>query len=319
MASAAELRFTLEGVAAGMREDGRELLDWRHVSMEVDLLPHASGSCRLISGCSEILVGVSATLSKPDADLPDMGRIAVSVGGGPGEAVYNGLPDYDALAQGAVEPDAKRLWLESALSKLYGPSVTPTALRALCIVPGAQCWELKAHVQLLRADGCPLDAAAIALRAALHTTRVPRVAVAEAAGGDGDGGDGGAAATGARLEVEIEETLEECTPFDASAVPLYVTLASLDGQLVADCTAKERCAAACALSLGLTADGTIAALNGGGSFGMHVSLLAAAIAAARQLGAALHAAAAEAIRQAEEAAERRGGPAACEGVGFALH
>ena len=47
MVSAAELQYTLEGVALGLREDGRALLDFRHCSLDVGVLPQAGGSCTM--------------------------------------------------------------------------------------------------------------------------------------------------------------------------------------------------------------------------------------------------------------------------------
>ena len=86
MVSVAEVRYTLEGCAHGLREDGRALLDYRHCSLEVGVLPQAGGSSRLRTIGTDLLVGVVATLSTPDELFPDMGRIAVTVGCGPGDA-----------------------------------------------------------------------------------------------------------------------------------------------------------------------------------------------------------------------------------------
>ena len=321
MASASELTYTLEGASLGLREDGRGLLDYRHCSVDVGVLPQASGSCRLRTGGTELLVGIVATLATPDALAPELGRITVSVGCGPGDTVFAGLPDYDALAQGMLDAEGKRLWIEAALRQLYGPRSVPAALRTLCIVPGRQCWELKAHVQLIRADGCPLDAAALALRAALHDTRVPKVAVAASSSSSSGGApaENGAppASAGGRLDLDLDETLDDSVPFDAAALPLYVTLCHLGGHLLADCSAKERKAAGSALSLALNADGSVVGLLGGGGFGLHMSSLAAAMTASRALCVELHSAAAVAIAEAAEAAAQRGGAAASEGVGFA--
>ena len=105
----------MDAIHHGLREDGRELLDYRHCSLAVGVLPHASGSCRLRTVGTELLVGVVATLSTPTAHLPTMGRIVVSVGCGPGETASAGLPDYGMLAHG-MDADSKRLWLEEALN-----------------------------------------------------------------------------------------------------------------------------------------------------------------------------------------------------------
>lgn len=323
--SSAEVRYTLEGVHLGLREDGRDLLDYRYSSLDVGVLPQASGSCRVRGGSAEVLVGIVAALAKPDVSSPKLGRITVTVGGGPGDTVFACLPQYEALTQGALDAEGKRLWLESALGQLCTSASIPDALRTLCILPGQQCWELKAHVQLLRADGCPLDAAALALRGALNNTRVPKAALQASGTADLiDGGDDGTAtatktaakpASGGRLDLDLDESLDESLPFDARPLPLYVTLASLDGRLVADCTAKERRAAGSALSLALDAEGNVLALCGGGGFGLHLATLAPTLAACRALGTELHAAAADALAQAAEAAEQRGGAAAC----FSLH
>ena len=37
----------------------------------------------------------------------------MSVGCGPGDTVFAGLPDYDALAQGMLDAEGKRLWIEA--------------------------------------------------------------------------------------------------------------------------------------------------------------------------------------------------------------
>ena len=147
-----EAEYTLHGVEQDIREDGRGRLDWRNLTVELGLLPQTSGSARLSSGASgvEVLVGVVAALSEPHEAHPDLGLITVGVSCGPGDAAAALIPDYTAAS---FTLDEKRLWIEEALCALYGPRSVPEVLRTLCIVPGRQCWELRVHVQLLRADG----------------------------------------------------------------------------------------------------------------------------------------------------------------------
>ena len=315
MSSSAEMEYTLAGCAADVREDGRSCLDVRHMCLELDVLPQASGSSRLVVGggsfSTELLVGVVAVLAEPDPATgpPNAGRIAVSVGiNGPGDAIAAGLPEYDGAA---IAADDKRLWLEAALSRLYTYASIPVALRTLCISPGRQCWELRVHVQILRTDGCPLDAASLAVRAALHATRVPRVMeidAAAAAAGEATGGKRSkheSAGAGTQLDLDLDETLDDSTPFDASSASLYVTLCDMGGRFVADCTGKERRACGSAFSLALDADGSVTALVGGGGYGLHLEAMGHAIAAARSLGSELHIAAAGAVSAAAADAERR--------------
>ena len=275
MASVAEQAYTLEGVADGVRDDGRGCLDFRHLSLETGLFPQTCGSARLQVGGTDVLVAVSAELGKPHPDTPAMGAVLVSVDCGPGDVAAS-LPEY--VAGGFA--DDKLQWLEAALAPLYCATSIPAALRTLCILEGAQCWQLRVHVQLLRCDGCPLDAIAIAVRAALGDTRVPKISVVKSDEGRIETAASGSAAP---LDLDLDESLDESTPFDAVSLPLYITLVTIGGVTVADCTAAERCAAGSSLSLALDGEGRMCSLRAGGGYGLHVQRLAEMTSTARQL------------------------------------
>ena len=194
--SAAESDYMLQGVADDVREDGRARLDYRHLSVELGLFPQTCGSARLRMGGTDVLVGVTPELSQPDAATPDEGRVLVSVDYARGGSAAAGMPNY-----GGGHADDALLWLEAALQPLYAHDGIAETLRSLCIVPGAQCWQLRVHAQLFGCDGCPLDALALAIKAALHDTRVPKVVAVD--GGGGGGGGGG------QLDLDLDESLDE--------------------------------------------------------------------------------------------------------------
>lgn len=124
---------------------------------------------------------------------------------------------------------------------------------------------------------------------------------------NGSGAKGGSATRGATLDLDLDESLDESTPFAAEGMPLYVTLATLDSHLVADCTAKERRAAGSAVSLALDGTGRVCAICAGGGFGMQLGALSTAMQVAQQLGGELHRSARAAIDEAARAADARGG------------
>ena len=120
---------------------------------------------------------------------------------------------------------------------MYAHNVAAAALRAVHRAGRAVLAAARARA-LLVAEGWPLDALALA-GAALHNTRVPKVVVeAEAAGAAtaaaaaAAAGGGGAAAP---LDLDLDESLDESLPFDASGLPVYVTLATIGAHFVADC------------------------------------------------------------------------------------
>ena len=331
------MEYTLQGVAVDLRHDGRSRLDFRPLALEIGLMPQAFGSARLSAGAADVLVGVSGELSEPDAAAPDEGRIVISVDLGPGD-VAAGLPQYSSGGGGGGgggggAAEDKILWLEAALRQLYSRQSVSAALRALCIAPGAQCWELRVHATLLRADGCPLDAIALAVRCALEATRIPKVLAEDGAGGadelaraagtvaataaaGGGGGEAAKAAGSAPRDLELDDDLDESLAFDASGLPLCVTLATLGPHLVADCTASERGAAGAALTLATNAQGEVCAVVGGSGFGVHLAPLADALKTAEALCARLHAEAGAELAAAARAAESRGGPTSDAVVGL---
>jgi exosome complex component RRP42 len=312
--SQAEVDYTLKGVAQDLREDGRQRLDFRHLELEVGPLPHANGSARLRAGGADALIGVNCLLSEPAEETPELGRIVVTVGCGPGDAAAAGLPEY---ASGALNLDEKRLWLESAMALAYSASSIPDALRTLCIAPGRHCWELRVHVQLIRTDGCPLDAISLGVRAALHNTLVPSVTVVDGSSSEGAVGGGSelqaASGTKTPLDLDLDESIEESTPFAAETLPLFITLATLDSQLVADCTSKERDACSSASSLAFDAQGRVCATCAGGGEGLHLASLASAMQTAQQLSRELHQAASSAIEHAVQRCKKEQEGGADEG------
>ena len=224
MASAGEQLYTLQGVADDIRDDGRSRLDFRHFTLEVGLFPQTGGSARLQVGGTDVLVAVTTELAEPDVASPDMGIVLVSIDCGPGPIAAT-LPNYSSSSS---TPEERVLWLEAAMQPLYASTSIPDALRALCIVSGVQCWQLRVHAQLLRVDGCPLDAISLAAAAALRSTRIPRMS----AGGAVDEEEEEPAlkkkkkgTQGGQLDLDLDESLDDSVPFDcrfyapASALP----------------------------------------------------------------------------------------------------
>ena len=91
---AAEAAYALEGCADDLRTDGRSRLDYRPLSVELGLFAQAGGSARVRMGGADVIVGVTAELSEPDAATPEEGRILVSIDYARGGGAAAGLPDY---------------------------------------------------------------------------------------------------------------------------------------------------------------------------------------------------------------------------------
>lgn len=75
-----EKDFILGGVAAGIRSDGRNSIQYREVSIEDSVFPHCHGSSRVVvGGTMEILCSIRVEVSEPLVTKPDRGRFDVNV------------------------------------------------------------------------------------------------------------------------------------------------------------------------------------------------------------------------------------------------
>lgn len=80
--SPAEMAYIAGGVIGNIRGDGRARLDYRPLSVETGVIPHANGSARLKLGAAatDILVAVNLSMTVPEADdLSALGSVVCSV------------------------------------------------------------------------------------------------------------------------------------------------------------------------------------------------------------------------------------------------
>ena len=77
--SSSERRLIRDGVAKHLRLDGRGMLDYRSLEIELGVVAHANGSARVRRDSTDVLVGVKLELGIPEPQRPDYGIICCSV------------------------------------------------------------------------------------------------------------------------------------------------------------------------------------------------------------------------------------------------
>jgi len=233
--SLAERKFLLDGVAQGLRSDGRGLFDYRRVTFELGPIPTATGSCRLRAGDSELLVTVKADISKPSPLRPDSGSFQVAVECASSVSV--------ALADSRNGEDwGQRL---SAMLETLCASDSIVDRKALCLLHGVFAWEVYVDVLVLTSGGNLLDSISLALCAALSETVLPKVEVVEAM------------EEGEEVQLKVDDRPEAGIPFPLRKLPLCVTVAQLQDRFLFDVTSEEEmCADAvlCVVVDGKTGD-----------------------------------------------------------------
>ncbi|MHA1198227.1 MAG: exosome complex protein Rrp42 [Candidatus Heimdallarchaeaceae archaeon] len=148
------------------RTDGRELSEFRKITIETEYVKKAEGSAVVSIGDTRIIVGVKAILGTPFPDSPDSGVITTSAELSPLASRYfeSGPPSEAAIELARVTDRAIRESHVIDLSKL-------------CIVPGKSVWILFIDMYILNDDGNLFDAAALGAMAALATTKIKKVKI----------------------------------------------------------------------------------------------------------------------------------------------
>ena len=199
MISATEKAFISEGCASGIRFDGRDVLDFRHMLVENSVFPHVNGSSRVrVADGVDVLCSVKVEVGQPSALAPQLGLLDV---------------DVDISPSCNLKADDRRLMDHGAhvAQQLHRFVVASNALdlSALCLVPGKYCWVVCVDLLVLAADGDPLDACSIAMYVALNCTKIPKVELF-------------AGESGALEDFEVCGDLGEALPLDAAQVCAHV-------------------------------------------------------------------------------------------------
>lgn len=262
--SALEADYIREGVQCNMRLDGRERLDSRAFSLETGVLAQANGSSRVRLANTDILVGIKVEIGDVDPDFPDQGRLHVYVECSPSASL-------DFEGRGA---DILNAQLMAILNRVLH---TPSSIdwRSLCISPGRQCWIVYVDALVLDSGGNLFDALAIATRAALFNTRIPKINVVESRG------EGGEITT----EIEVSDDPSEVTRLDVHNIPLTITFAKIGGRYVVDPCLEEEMCTSTRLTVAVNLKGNICAIQKGGlESGLDPSEIHEMLQVARKIG-----------------------------------
>lgn len=143
-------------LAQDQRLDGRGLLDYREMMVEVGTIDKASGSALVHLGKTKVLVGIKIETGTPYPDTPESGVLIVNV-----ELVPLASPTFEP---GPPREDAIELArvVDRGLRESKALDVAK-----LCITPGKNVFLVFVDIYVLDHDGNLFDASALASIAAL--------------------------------------------------------------------------------------------------------------------------------------------------------
>ena len=144
------------------REDGRELNEYRDISIETNVISKAEGSARVKIGGTQVIVGIKPQLGSPFPDTPDLGVLMTNCEMLPmaDPNFEPGPPSDDSIELARVVDRGIR---ESELVELD----------KLCIEEGKHVWMLFIDLHIIDNCGNLFDACELAVMAALKSTKLP--------------------------------------------------------------------------------------------------------------------------------------------------
>ncbi|MEK6816802.1 MAG: RNA-binding protein, partial [Nanoarchaeota archaeon] len=181
-------------------------------------------------GETVVIAGVKMELGEPYSDRPDEGTIMVNVEMLPlsSPKFESGPPGIDAIELARVVDRAIR---ESKAIDMKG----------LCLVPGEKMWTVIIDIYPLNSAGNLFDASSLAAMAALKNTRLPAVV------------DG---------KIDYKHRTDEGLPLAKDA--LECTVYKIENSFFIDPTVEEEEAVDARLTVGVTQEGHICAMQKGG-------------------------------------------------------
>jgi len=220
-------------IQKGERADGRALDQYREISLETGIIKKAEGSARVKIGKTQIVVGAKPQIGEPFPDTPNVGVLITN-----SELLPMAAPNFEA-----GPPNETSVELARVTDRCIREGEV-LDLEKLVIIPGKKVWMIFLDLHIVDYDGNLMDAAVLGSLAALSNTKIPSTTI------EGD-------------EVVID--YEKMVPIPIKEQPLMCTLAKIGGELVADPSLEEDDVLDARISIGLRVDGSICAMQKGGS------------------------------------------------------
>lgn len=242
-------------IKAGIRRDGRALDEFRPITIETGISSTAHGSAKITVGDSVIVAGVKIDVGTPYADTPDEGSLMVAA-----ELLPMSNPEYESgpPSEGSIE-----------VARVVDRSIRESKaidLKKLSIKPGEKMWTVAIDVAPINANGNLIDLSCLVSLAAIRDARMPAFV---------------------DDKVDYEKLTNQKLPLQHQ--PILVTVFKLGSVFLVDPTAEEEQYCDARLSIATLEDGSICALQKGGTAAFTVEEVDQMVEIAQRVGAQLRA------------------------------
>ncbi|MCL4117883.1 UNVERIFIED_CONTAM: hypothetical protein GTU68_014934 [Idotea baltica] len=279
--SEGEKCFIINGVKMGLRVDGRERLDYRQVEIETGLVSTANGSARVRLARTDVLVTIKMEIERPLPAYPTHGKLEFSV-----NCSANAAPEFEGRGGDDLSTS-----LSGMLEKLYS---SPKAFDKckLCVVAGKHVKVFYIDIEILECGGNLFDVVSMGVKAALYSTRTPKIYIT--------GEDGG------EMEFSVSDNPNDVDRIDVHDAPILIThLRICENLTIVDPTLEEECCGPMRLVVGVTPQGTITTCQQLGAGTISPQTLLNELKSAKELGIKIQQKLLEKLKQEESIIDRR--------------
>lgn len=220
----------LKALQKNIRYDGRKKEEFRDIEVEFGVSHCAEGSARVKVGKTEVIAGVKMAIETPYPDTPDKGNLMVNA-----ELLPASNPAFEP-----GPPGEKAIEISRVIDRGIRESKA-VEFEKLCIEKGEKVWSVMIDICTINDNGDLLDASALASIAALIDTRFPGVV------------DG---------VVDYNKKTDKKLPL--VRLPITVTVYKIGDNMFVDPIPDEESAYDSRLSVAVTDDNEISAMQKGG-------------------------------------------------------
>lgn len=213
------------------RIDGRKLDEFRKIVVEKNIVERAEGSARVKLGKTEVIIGVKMDFSEPFPDSPNMGMLKTEA-----EFIPLAHPDFTAGPPGEDATEVARI-IDRGIRE--SESID---LEKLCLKEGEKVWCVFVDFYPINHDGNLIDAGSLAATAALSVAKIPNITEDE------------------KID---RENLKQKLPLLHKSVA--ITVAKIGNKMLVDPTFEEEQLVDVKLTIAVTEEGKVCAMQKGGS------------------------------------------------------
>ena len=214
----------------GVRYDGRKKEEFRQIEVETGISKSAEGSARVRFGDTQVLAGVKFEVGKPYPDRQDEGTMMVMA-----ELLPMSNPDFESGPPGIQSIE---------LARVVDRGVRESGAidyKKLCIEPGELVWTIVVDILPINDAGNLFDTAALAAMLAIKSAKFPKLV-----------GD----------KIDYKSLTKEKIPLIEE--PVSITVLKVGEHFIVDPVHDEEEVLDARLTVALTKDNTICAIQKGG-------------------------------------------------------